>query len=339
MRRHHASWIAIGLAVACVPDEQTAKAPLPVRVSIDGRERLMFEHPLRLALLFRAGTATIAAADVPIPEGTNELELSLAEAPRTQEMAQETLEVIEILYLPALLARRPQLVVYEDLDESGDFAVDIDRPAGVDRTFGIAFLPELEQRFRALTFGQVDAYYQATGGRFSEFVRTLPQAPQTGRIYLQNHQVPIPIELDLSGRSENDLACFRTGTFNQSMNFPVSNERRVFVGGGLELIDACGTELGLCEPADLGSIEPPPIALVETATVVRRVQCRARGELAAYLVEEARPECVDCRCGWGLDTDVYFARTSSVPPWWPCGMEVETCTASAPLYQLVPDCE
>jgi hypothetical protein len=223
---------------------------------------------------------------------------------------------------------RPRILIYEDADEDGRFCPASPGCTGGDRVLGIAgqsseiaAVLDLEAALPSLSVSSAQAFYAASGGRFTPFIAVTSETP--AHITLWQPQ----LLLFLDGWSYPDIpvACARISGGTQV-------PRRSFFIDALAVGVACPLEyLDTCEVVALSAIPAPAVDWQRTTRFARTAHCQASGDLQILTVTEQTP--VGIAGLFGVDRGVcqgridareatYIASPRALPPWWPCGTQV-----------------
>lgn len=296
---------------ACAVETEFEPVSLPVQVGFvqDARrtEPYVPAGPLRSLLRFYTATGTVSGVDVAVPADSIYYDVELVD-PHLPTSAFEHLTP-RLFNSSGTVAMQPELSVYEDLDRSGDFG-DADRLVGLDLERSLLYFANLEDVLRdSTTLPASQSYYEATGGRYTRFVRAV-HAFQVG-YYSVHHGTPINMVLNPGPSLEEERRCWARGVFHLPQDILLSRRSRLILD----------------------------VSQVDTSTAAELVeQCRTDGVTDVYLRGGYSEGCERCRCGRVEELDIYLTPRSAVPPNWPCGQQLPYCASRLPLQELDPSC-
>lgn len=324
---------AAGLLVASLTITSVAGCRAEELELVDGEVVLRVRDPLGV----RSGAPLAWALAWPRPDAEEESnELGVITAGGVIDTSSVTIPLArpDASVLAALEARiagrpwnavhRPRLLVYEDVDGDGTPTGASDRWLGLDADFqGLGYVIDPVATLRDLGLTYEQYFYDATGGRYSAWVRTDWSAgyPVVARRWTPDVVVVL---------TEPEL----TKTLVECRPLiPLQTNTTVLVLDDALDPSLCGLDTAECTSTNLEDLEPPRLDTLAYATYVHTVECHAREDLASLVTVERTMRCVACRCGLSSTTTAYVTTATAAPEWWPCGDEVPYCPTTLGLTE------
>jgi hypothetical protein len=310
------------VASACGVSDRPDPLPLDIEVTAVGTTTVSLDT-LRLAVLYRGMESLVITNDVAFTSTTTPIALTL-EAPELTDPAATS--QLFIFMNERLSVSTAELVTYLDRDASNSFDPTVDVVMGLSDVFlAIAWIFELELQLSTISLEATNAYYNATGDRYTDLMLVQFAGPGA---YLVTEPSPISVEISRMSIAAAELTCGRA-----ALTFDERSSVRLTIDEALDLGPFCDIGIGTCESADVAAL--PPVDLTRTSS-----QCVQRGALESLALETVDLSCdtEDCHCTTTRSVRAIITSTTSVPAWWPCGEEIEYCASSLPLYQIDPAC-
>jgi hypothetical protein len=330
--------LGLALLASCDPGGPSKPEPSAVEVVLSDQRAAPSVAPLRYAVVWTLAQDEFVVTDDG-PVGSPE-ERPLAKLELPSQATLQRLSPVEPLALSTRpsdeLARayRPRVVVYEDVDESADFAPNLRQSAGPDRVLGIdqddrgiAALLDVEAALEALPMESQSFYYFATGGRFSAFLSVLSGTPLEPVSWSPN----LGIVLDDTDYGALSLECLRPSFL------PKLADTTIELGTGVDPA-LCGLFASSCHTSDLNVLPAPDFASAMSDGFERTARCGRRDGLQALTIKERHATCEECLCSNEMGSSVFVADAAQLPAWWPCGSQVPFC-AGEELVSLDTACE
>jgi hypothetical protein len=335
---------AFAAAAGCSAGAPGALQAGVVALSVQDADPPVATGPLRYAVAYSYGSGFAVTADEPIEIGTT-VSVPLVLPRGRWEAGVRPIESVTLPSLSTLEIYRPRLLVYEDVDQSGSLL-----PAGVeggsDRVLAIdtsstgpsvAAVIDLDTALAQMTFEETEAYYAASGGRYTPFIR-VQSAGGLMQLVDANKASPITLKLSDSPVAGEHLRCRRDAVYLYGDPLSLATQVKAYVDTGIDHISVCGTVIADCSTEAFASLPPPDLRDVDTAAHRRLAQCRSNGSFDVLVIHSAEMTCGQCMCNYVVSSEAYFAAVGVTPSWWPCGTAVPKCTSLLPLYDIDPNC-
>ncbi len=338
MRRRRASVAQCAGAIllaACDPGGPTEPEPSSIGIVIIDHRQMPQPAALRYAVVWSQGGGDLVVTDDGPLDGDGTLAtLALPHSSVLARVTPQELVVLSATHQAELEpAYRPRFVIYEDLDQSGDFAPALPDAAGPDHVWGIdgddggvAALFDTEAALEALPMEALDRYYAATGGHFSAFVAVSFDLPLDVRPWSPT----LEVELDDTDYAALSLGCGRP------LFSPQASELTVTLGPGVDPA-YCGLFAASCDIAPLSELEPPEISPLSGPGQQRLARCFEHTGLQTLVIAEGHAWCDACACRRDFGYSVFATVAEERPEWWPCGGELPFC-AGNDLFSPEAEC-
>jgi hypothetical protein len=338
--------VAVGLAAGCDVASLRRPQPSSVPISVQSPRAVELTAPLRYAVVFGTVGGFVVTADGPVTLGDT-FPVPLRLPPAGWENSVTPLESVILPSHTSLDVYRPRLLVYEDLDQSGDFAPasqpnGVDRVVAVDNSVGVPSLgvvPNLDTVLANMTLEETAAYYEASGHRYTPFIRV--QAT-SGYLELIEAATADPIRLDIADSPvpAERFVCGRSAVYLYGDPLTPATHVSIQVDSSLDAASVCGATIPACTSAVFAGMPAPDFSTLDTQAHRRVVQCRLTDRFQVVIIQDAELRCADCLCNYETTADAYFTAPSNVPDWWPCGTggTVNYCDSTLPLYDIDAAC-
>ncbi|MBN1962015.1 MAG: hypothetical protein JW841_13800 [Deltaproteobacteria bacterium] len=330
---------------ACEVGQIRHPRPSTVPVVIIGSRSYTPAAPLRYAVIFNYPSSFKVTDDGPAT-----IETIMQVPLNTPDIDWENyVTPLETAILPtrtSINIYRPRIVVYEDIDESGDFLPTsilhgVDRIVAIDSSVGlpaVAVIPYLDKVLKRMTLEESAAFYAASGNLYTPFIRVLAangylellEATDDNIIRLDLSDSPIPAER---------FVCNRSAVYLYGNPLTPSNDLVINVDNTLDATAICGATIPSCITLNFSDTESPNLNIYDTQAYRRVVQCRMTENFEVINIQSAELNCVDCLCSYKTTAQSYFAKANEVPDWWPCGDPISYCDSNLPLYNIDASCE
>jgi hypothetical protein len=255
----------------------------------------------------------------------------------------ETLGLIvseDIRESDVVLIYRPRIVAYADRDADGRLDVageDLVLAADGNDSASVAAVLELPDALAELSLDATDAFYRATAGRYTPFLRASPFSRlANGRsVFVVESDRPVQLVLGRSPIAHADVRCGRaySAFLDPDLQFSLptsSDERTIFVDVAIDAASFCVSAESGCDAAELAAIDPPEVRPRSDQDGSLRAYCRMWDGFEALWVIESEVACDGCECGMRRATRAYVVRSQAPPAWWPCGSALPFCHSDAP---------
>jgi len=271
----------------------------------------------------------IATADVELEDPRRfELELTVPKSVRRDRLTpQERLTFVSTPRVSALVYR-PHLVVYRDVDENQRLNADLfdrtgpDQILALDYQTGVAAVLDVEALLRRLPDERAESFYRATGGRFTEFVKT----GVLGGLQILDPRQPVALEMREPELSRQLIECARAALSSSSTISTLT------VSDALDLNTFCDITRSGCRSEDLDQLDPVPKWQPDPYLGSGWWPiCHERAGVQSLVVAKSTDVCDECRCRSEFRIETYVASLDALPDWWPCGDEVELCRDASSL--------
>ena len=339
--------IVAGIAAvlaACSVDSGSLPRSSSVAITVHSATPMSSAAPLRYAVVFIYPGDFVVTADGPIAADETITVPLTTPFDRWEQMVTP----LETAILPSntsLDVYRPRIVVYEDIDQSDDFAPNV-VAGGVDRIVAIdsgssstsvAAVPDLDTVLSKMTFEETEAYYAASGDRYTPFIRV--QAA-SGYLELTNAARAGPVRLDLaeSPIPGEHFVCGRSAVYLYGDPLAPATHVSVLLDSGIDPGEVCGATIPACATIAFADLPAPDFSESPDQAHRRVVQCRANERFQVVVIQEADMNCNTCVCNYSDTAAAYFANPLALPTWWPCNVSVGICESSLPLYELDAAC-
>ncbi len=317
--------------VGCDPGGPEEPLGAEVELSLLGFDALTTTTPVRVAVAWtyrsKRGFGIFTTSDVAVDRETDGQSLFVRLPPSE---LRDDVAPTEPLFLGysnnqplTTAAYRPRFVVYDDRNENGRFDSDVlgqegpDRVLGIEREpAGVAYLLDVEAVLSQLPFSRTETFYAATEGRFTALVSVIDTGDMLGLVSWDPH---VDLVYDDSGFARSSLECLRPAVSATSSRF-------IFVDAAIDP-SLCVLSLSGCASVVLDAELPPELPAPDPVDPDWVAQCRRRDALESLILRRRSQGCDDCSCTEEEIETVYVADRQHRPEWWPCGDELEICTA------------
>ena len=335
---------ANGLALsvfACDPGGPDEPEAVEVPVSITAASDISPEGPLRLAVTWRSGSGAnrgwITTFDAPVTE-VNATQTAVLQLPpqAVRPSLRDRSEVYvscgsDTAYImpPVVL---PRLVVYQDVDGSGDFNPNLPGNPGNDRVWGAS---RIDSSIYSITaFEDLDRTLSTVPTEFAECIRGYTQGRYTSFFMAVNYSSYVtpdaePLAADVP-LSPTDFARVTLGCPG-NVAAPSDYYSDVVVSAQVALVDnpvkddVCATATYSCLRDDVGQRLPASTDNVDYPGFIRTFECTAVGSLDVLWETETQLVCDQCSCSYTESDSVWVVDTAQQPANWPCGSNVDYC--------------
>lgn len=313
-------------------------------ITVQSARTMVVAAPLRYAVVFNYPNTFAVTADGPVNVGDT-IEVPL----RTPSSGWENLVTpLETAILPSqtnIDVYRPRVVIYEDIDQSGDFAPTsvlhgVDRIVAIDSSTGVpsfAVVPDLDTVLSRMSLEETTAYYAASGNRYTPFIRV---QSASGYLELVESVRADPVRLDLADSPvpAERFVCGRSAVYIYGDPLEPATHLTVDVDSTINAADVCGATIPACASSVFADMSVPDFSVSDTQAHRRVVQCRLTDRFQVVIIQDAVLTCADCMCNYETTANAYFAPVDTVPAWWPCGVSITYCDSTLPLYDIDSAC-
>ncbi len=348
--------VVLALCGACQPGGPDEPEPGLVSVQIRAANGVTPEGPLRLAVVWREGSAFdshwVTTADVPVA-AVNAKQPVVVQLP-PKDVRQRLTERSEVYiecsdnstYFEADVLE-PAFVVYEDLDGNGAFNPSLPNSAGADRVWAAA--PTANDSPMLVAFADLDeslshaptevaeCVREHTLGRYTAFFMAIDYSS-----YVMPADSALRVNLDLSPTDYPRvlLGCSGGAASNSPSSYSSTTygSRSAYVDPPVQT-DACASSPYSCKVADVASNLPSDFTTVRYPGYSHSFACMVSGSLDVLWMTDSLLSCKGCDCKW-TETDVAWVVDSAAPPPnWPCGAALKYCnTPEDSLWKPVTYC-
>jgi hypothetical protein len=334
----------IGLAlIACDPGGPTEPEAVQVPVSITTPKDIALVGPMRIAVVWRQASVTgqhwLSTYDAPLTTSVSSAEVTLSLPPKA---VLPSLTDTNIAYmncyenavgaeLPVVI---PRIVVYQDLDDSGDFNPHLPEGQGIDRIWAvtpgsstylrIAAFADLDQSLSQLPMEMAECIESYTGGRYSAFFMgndySSYVSPAATKLFAQLYLSP-------TDSPTVDMGCSYTSASNI-----YSGDTRTYSGQSTTIdshvaASTCSSAPWQCTQDDISSTTLPDFVPWTTwyPGYSRNAYCTTVGTLDVLWAITDVVQCDGCDCTWIENDESWIVDSTTAPANWPCGRWVEYC--------------
>lgn len=341
------------LLFSCEPGGPSQPEPSTALITVKQDLGADPSGPLRLAVVWQQGWGAdqhwLTTYDVPTRLGQSHQRATLVLPPAAQRSGLTDRSVgyfacsaaDEKLEAPVLF---PRIVVYEDLDGSGDLNPDLPLAPGSDRIWGvstsrteqsaIAAFSDLEQLLSALPLESAECLRGVTNDTYSAFFQGRVEKDQ----WVPSEGAPSAFV----GLSSSDYA-------RVAMNCPTGSESVLHISPSNVMgepssrwvessvaTDPCAEDSAPCTRGAGASLVLPELTSYADRGYKRSAQCYVLGRLDVLLLKEFRLVCEGCSCHWNQRNSSWVADRARLPVGWPCGARLQYCSAPAAALWVEP---
>jgi hypothetical protein len=244
----------------------------------------------------------------------------------------------------------PRFIVYEDLDDSGDFNPDLPLAPGIDRVWGVSYsttsgslvaaFSDLDQVLSTLPMTAAECLRGFTSGTYSAFFEGVQEsATQEAAAHV----------LARADTPSTFVGLSPTGYAGVLMNCPPGTESPLNVSATNSMYesprrwvdaavanDPCAQAEGPCTQGDAASLALPELTNYADRGYQRSAECYVSGSLDVLLLKEFRLVCESCSCHWNELSSSWVVESTSLPKGWPCGALVHYCSTPAASLWVEP---
>ena len=341
--RRFGAAVVLGLGVAaCNPGGPEEPQAVQVPGAITAADGVIVPPALRLAVVWRKGLGVsqqwISTFDVPV-DRVNATQLATLDLPPKSErtlLSQKSNVYVscndaEYITAPVLF---PRLVVYEDIDSSGDLDPDLPRVPGRDRIWAISRMDS--SVYSIVGFTDLDQTLAQEPLEAAECIRQTTQGVYTAFFMAQNYSSyvlpggePLQAESPLSPTDFARVIMGCEGYVDSSPNNYYSDQtyaaQNVWVDQQVTA-DVCHDSAIPCSRVEVATLIPESPSNRLYPGYDRELQCTVVGSLDVLWEVESKLECDGCLCSW-VETDTsWVAESSQLPANWPCAKQVKYCS-------------
>ena len=236
----------------------------------------------------------------------------------------------------------PRILIYEDVDESGDLNPDLPYAPGIDRVWGIserAVFPivafsDLDQVLSSLPMEGAECLRSVTNGSYSSFFQG---RYYSGQLMPSGSPISTYIHLSATQYARVLMGCALTNERGLATVDQVRDESEQRWVDDAIAGDPCAESAGTCTRGQAASFVLPDIVANLDPGSHQNTECYVFGNLDALLVAEYRLVCEGCLCHWNGVHKTWIVDSSRPPKAWPCGSRVKYCATPTDSLWKVPN--
>jgi hypothetical protein len=239
----------------------------------------------------------------------------------------------------------PRVIVYEDLDSSGNFNPDLPLAPGIDRIWGVSYSTTHQSLIAA--FSDLDQVLSNLPMEAAECVRGFTN--DTYSAFFEGTQESATLVSPIAGTPSAFVGLSSTDYAGVLMNCPTASESMLNVSPTNSMYetprrwidatvanDPCAQANGPCTRGDAASLALPDLTSYADRGYQRSAQCYVLGSLDVLLLKEFRLVCEGCSCHWNELSSSWVVENASLPEGWPCGASVQYCSTPAASLWVEP---
>ncbi|HEY5959919.1 MAG TPA: hypothetical protein VIV60_25365, partial [Polyangiaceae bacterium] len=238
----------------------------------------------------------------------------------------------------------PRIVIYEDVDKSGDFNPDLPLAPGIDRVWGVSYstinqsliaaFEDLDDVLSSSSLAAAECLRSFTSDTYSAFFQGI-EASATQVSAAKGTSPSAFVGVSASDYARVLMNC-PPGAANP-MSVSSTNSRyetpRRWVDATVSN-DLCSH--GDCTPGGSNSLVLPELTSYVDRGYKRSAECYVFGSLDVLLLKEFSLVCEQCDCHWNVLGSSWVVESTRPPARWPCGTSVPFCSTPAASLWVEP---